>query len=50
MAPWCSQPQNMPWNLLNSFGHMLFVWGLSALAFLLIVRARHVAHGRISLA
>src|SRR6185312_14691472 len=31
---------NMPWNLLNSFGHMLFVWGLLALAFLLIVRAR----------
>jgi hypothetical protein len=30
----------MPWHLLSSFGHMLFVWGLLALAFLLIVRAR----------
>jgi len=31
---------NMPWHLLNSFGRMLFVWGLLALVFLLIVRAR----------
>jgi multidrug transporter EmrE-like cation transporter len=31
---------NMPWHLLNSLSHMLFVWGLLALAFLLILRAR----------
>jgi len=37
---------NMPWHLLNSFGRMLFVWGLLALVFLLIVGSRDMAHGR----
>lgn len=30
----------MPWHLINSFGHMLFVWGLLALLFLIVIRAR----------
>lgn len=34
---------SIPWHLLNSFGHMLFVWGVLALALLLILRARETA-------